>query len=47
MTCPNDELRRWHDQRMRELNYPPEIVRELVMAREKFLRGGECCKKRS
>lgn len=42
--CPNDDFRRWHDQRMRELGYPPAIVAELTQAREKFLRNDMCCR---
>lgn len=43
--CPWDDFRRAHDARMRELNYPPAIVWELTLAREKFLSGAECCKR--
>lgn len=27
----------WHDGRLKELNYPPELVKELVDARERWL----------
>jgi hypothetical protein len=32
-----DQFRDWHIGRMKELNYPPEIVRELQRSREKWL----------
>jgi hypothetical protein len=30
-------FREWHDKRMKELNYPDEIVKELTRARERWL----------
>jgi hypothetical protein len=30
-------FRDWHDRRLAELNYPPELVAELVNARERWL----------
>jgi hypothetical protein len=27
----------WHDKRMKELGYPPEVVREFKRARERWL----------
>lgn len=31
------DFREWHDRRMAELNYPPEIVQQLTDARERWL----------
>ena len=34
-----DDWRRWHDERMKDLDYPPPIVDELTKARERFWAG--------
>jgi hypothetical protein len=34
-----EAFRRWHIERLAELNYPIWIVEELSLAREKFLSG--------
>lgn len=31
------DFRDWHDRRLAELNYPPEIVQQLTDARERWL----------
>jgi hypothetical protein len=31
------DFRDWHDTRLKELGYPPEIVKELTDARERWL----------
>ena len=35
------EYTTWHEQRMRDLAYPPEIVLELRQARVKFIAQGQ------
>jgi hypothetical protein len=32
-----EEFVAWHDARLKELNYPPELVKELTDARERWL----------
>lgn len=32
-----DHFREWHEARMKELNYPEDVVKELRRAREKWL----------
>lgn len=31
------DFREWHDRRMAELKYPPELVTELTNARERWM----------
>jgi hypothetical protein len=32
-----EEFRQWHSRRLQELDYPPEVVKELTRARESWL----------
>jgi hypothetical protein len=47
-SCWVDDLRRWHESRLRELNYPPEIFHRLSHDREFWLHssGAVCCRDR-
>ena len=36
-----EEFRNWHNNRLAELNYPPELVKELSDARERWLPAAE------
>jgi intergrase/recombinase len=31
------DFRKWHEERLKELNYPEEVVKELRRAREKWM----------
>ena len=46
--CWVDDLRRWHESRLAELNYPREIFHTLSHDREQWLHasGAVCCRER-
>ena len=47
-SCWIDDLRRWHEARLRELNYPREVINKLSHEREQWLgsSGAVCCRGR-